>query len=358
MPSRRFTNYGDIERVIVMISSPIESDLVERIRAVPAVSEVLYDPGLLPKPRYPNDHIGPSDFALDPAAARRWNEMLRRATALIGYPHESPAELARALDVGRDVRFVQGTSAGMGAHVRSANLSPEILERVRFATAAGVHGGMLAEFVFYGLLSLRKDARRLAALREERSWDHYAMGELDGSAIAIVGMGQIGCAIATRARAFGMRVVAVARTDAPHALADETFATADIAAAFARVDAVAVTLPGTDATRGLVSEHALAALKPSAIFANVGRGAVVNQAALLEMLRSGRLAGAVLDVFDPEPLPPDHPFWTMENVVFAPHTAALSLRENERIVALFCENLTRLAAGEPLRNALNRAEYY
>jgi phosphoglycerate dehydrogenase-like enzyme len=344
--------------VIVMISSPLEAGLVERIRAVPAVREVLYDPSLLPTARYPNDHIGPADFALGEIGQARWNDMLARANALIGYPHEAPNELARALAVGREVRFVQGTSAGMGAHVRSANLPPEILERVRFATAAGVHGGMLAEFVFYGLLSLRKDARRLAAARAKRAWDHYPMDELDGSAIAIVGMGQIGCAIATRARAFGMRVIAVARTDAPHPLADETFATADIAAAFARVDAVALTLPGTDATRGLVSEHALAALKPSSIFANVGRGTVVDQAALLAMLRDGRLAGAVLDVFDPEPLPPDHPFWTMDNVVFAPHTAALSMHENERIVALFCENLTRFAAGDTLRNAVNLKEYY
>jgi phosphoglycerate dehydrogenase-like enzyme len=344
--------------MVVMISSPLEPELVERIRTVPAVREVLYEPALLPKARYPSDHIGPADFALDAGGQARWNAMLLRAHALIGYPHESPAELARALEVGREVRFVQGTSAGMGAHVRSANLTPEILERVRFATAAGVHGGMLAEFVFYGLLSLRKDARRLAAVRGNRAWEHYAMGELDGSTIAIVGMGQIGCAIATRARAFGMRVIAVARTNAPHALAGETFATTDIAAAFARADAVAVTLPGTDATRGLVGERALAALKPSAIFANVGRGTVVDQAALLAMLRDGRLAGAVLDVVDPEPLPPDHPFWTMENVVFAPHTAALSIHENERIVALFCENLTRFAAGEPLRNAVNLAEYY
>ena len=289
--------------MIVMISSPLEPEFVERIRALPAVREVLFDPALLPKARYPNDHIGPTDFALDEIGQTRWNDMLVRANALIGYPHEAPAELARALEVGREVRFVQGTSAGMGAHVRSANLSSEILERVRFATAAGVHGAMLAEFVFYGLLSLRKDARRLAAVRAKRAWDHYPMGELDGSAIAIVGMGQIGCAIATRARAFGMRVIGVARTAAPHPLADETFATADISAAFARADAVAVTLPGTEGTRGLVSEHALAALKPSSIFANVGRGTVVDQAALLAMLRDGRLAGAVLDVFDPEPLP-------------------------------------------------------
>lgn len=341
-----------------MISSPFESELVERVRAVPTVSEVLYDPTLLPTPRYPNDHGGPPAFARDPVGEGRWNEMLARANVLIGYPHESSAELARALEIGREVRFVQGTSAGMGAHVRRANLPPETLERVRFATAAGVHGGMLAEFVFYGLLSLRKDAARLATLRANRAWEHYAMGELDGSTIAIVGMGQIGCAIAARARAFGMRVIAVARTSAPHALADETFATTDLAAAFARADAVAVTLPGTDATHGLVTAEALAALKPSAIFANVGRGSVVNQAALLAMLRDGRLAGAVLDVFDHEPLPPDHPFWTMENVVFAPHTAALSVRENARIIALFCENLTRLAAGEPLRNAVNLAEYY
>jgi phosphoglycerate dehydrogenase-like enzyme len=155
-----------------------------------------------------------------------------------------------------------------------------------------------------------------------------------------------------------MHVLGVARTADPRPGADETFATTDIAQVFARSDAVAITLPMTDRTTKLVDATALAALRPSAILINVGRGTVVDQAALTEMLRDGRLAGAVLDVFDPEPLPPDDPLWTLENVIFSPHTAALSLHENERIVALFCDNLERLAAGKPLRNRIDLDEFY
>jgi phosphoglycerate dehydrogenase-like enzyme len=128
--------------------------------------------------------------------------------------------------------------------------------------------------------------------------------------------------------------------------------------AFAAADAVVVTLPGTEHTRGLVSEAVLARLRPDAIFCNVGRGSVVDQAALTSALERGAIAGAVLDVFDPEPLPPDDPLWRLENVIFSPHTMALSVRENERIVALFCDNLQRFANGRPLRNRVDTTEFF
>ena len=99
-------------------------------------------------------------------------------------------------------------------------------------------------------------------------------------------------------------------------------------------------------------------MKRDAVFGSVGRGTVVDQDALVEALRSGAIAGAVLDVFTPEPLPPDNPLWTMENVVFSPHTAALSVHENARIVDLFCDNLERFAAGRPLRNIVSMTEFY
>jgi phosphoglycerate dehydrogenase-like enzyme len=119
-----------------------------------------------------------------------------------------------------------------------------------------------------------------------------------------------------------------------------------------------VTLPGTEATRQLIDRATNESWKPSTIFINVGRGTVVDQAALIDALASGAIRGAVLDVFTPEPLPPDNPLWTLPNIVFSPHTAALSIRENQRIVELFCDNLRRYAAGEPLRNVVNVSEFY
>lgn len=341
----------------VLIASPLEPEFVDRLRAVDVVGEVLYAPDLLPRPRYPCDHIGEL-LNYDATAQARWDALLARADVLFGYPNESSAGLARSLEIGPTIRFVQGTSAGMGAHVKRAQLPDAVLARVAFASAAGVHGGMLAEFAFYGLLALRKDAARLARIRAERSWEHFAMGELDGSTIAILGFGQIGVALAERARAFGMNVIALTRSGDAHPAADESLETGALVTVAPRVDALAITLPITDATAGMVSRDVIAALPTHAVVVNVGRGGVVDEPALIDALVNGRLAGAVLDVFANEPLAPESPLWTLSNVVLSPHTAALSVHENARIVSLFAENLRRLTRGERLKNALNLKEFY
>jgi phosphoglycerate dehydrogenase-like enzyme len=184
------------------------------------------------------------------------------------------------------------------------------------------------------------------------------MDELEGSTIAVVGMGTIGAAVARRARGFGMHVIGVARTAQPHPEADETVAIDAAADAYRRADAIVVTLPGTDETRGLIDRATIDSWKPSAVFINVGRGTTVDQAALIDALAGGAIRGAVLDVFSPEPLPADNPLWTLPNVIFSPHTAALSVHENARIVALFCDNIRRYAADEPLRNVVNVTAFY
>lgn len=184
------------------------------------------------------------------------------------------------------------------------------------------------------------------------------MDELYGSTIAVVGMGGIGAAVAQRARAFGMHVIGVARTAHPNPLVDETVAIDAAADAYRRADTIVVTLPGTESTRGLIDRATIESWKPSMVFINVGRGSVVDEAALIDALTAGSIRGAVLDVFEAEPLPPDNPLWTLSNVVFSPHTAALSIRENQRIVDLFCDNVRRYAAGEQLRNVVNVKEFY
>lgn len=342
----------------LLIATPLEADLVARIAAAAPDDEVLFEPELLPPPRYPSDHRGPPEWERDPAREERWRTLLARADILYGVPRDTATGLRVALEQAPHVRWVQATSAGAGEQVRVARLAPEVLTRVIFTSAAGVHGGMLAEFVFGGIIALRKDFRRLERARAERAWPHFASGELGGSTIAIVGMGSIGLTTARIARGFGMRVLAVTRTGAPQEAVDASFPTAQLGDAFAAADAVVVTLPGTEQTHHLVDRDALARLGPNAIFCNVGRGSVVDQAALTLVLQSGAIAGAVLDVFDREPLPPEDPLWALENVVFSPHTMALSERENERIVDLFCDNLRRLASGTPLRNRIDTVEFY
>jgi phosphoglycerate dehydrogenase-like enzyme len=342
----------------IMIATPLEAELAGRIAAAEPAADVLFDPALLPPPRFPNDHRGDPEFARDAAGEARFNAMLADADVWFGIPGDTGPSLASALARAPAVRWVQCSWAGSGEQVRAAGLPRATLDRVIFTSAAGLHAGMLAEFTFLGLLALRKDLRRLERVRERRAWDHYPNGELAGSTLAIVGVGSIGAAIARAARGFGMHTLGVTREGAPREGIDEMFAMRQVSEAFARSDAAVVTLPATEATRGLIDAPALAALPRHAIFCNVGRGSVVDQAALIEALQGGALAGAVLDVFDPEPLPPDNPLWTMENVVFAPHTMALSIRENERLVDLFIENLRRFSRGEALLNRIDTFEFY
>jgi phosphoglycerate dehydrogenase-like enzyme len=344
--------------MIVMIATPIEPELVDRIRSVDTGNRIVWEPALLPIPRWPSDHRGPSDFARDAAGQARWNAMLAEADIVLGIPGESPAQLADAVTHAPKLRWMQCMYAGAGEQIRNANLSRADLKRIAFTTAAGVHGTTLAEFFFMGLLMLRKDSRRLERLRADRFWDHWAMGELHGSSLAVIGMGAIGKAIAKIGRAFGMRIVAVTRDGRSMSEADAAYSTQKLFEAVAQADAAVVTLPATEQTRHLFDRATFAAMKKTAIFGNVGRASVADQDALTEALQRGELAGAVLDVFEPEPLPPEHPLWTLPNVVFSPHTAALSNRENERVVEIFCDNLKRFATGESLRNVVHPDEFY
>jgi phosphoglycerate dehydrogenase-like enzyme len=125
-----------------------------------------------------------------------------------------------------------------------------------------------------------------------------------------------------------------------------------------RVDAVISTLPGTDATAGLLGGDFFAALKPGATVVNVGRGTVIDETALIDALHTGQVGFAALDVFATEPLPPESPLWSLPNVLISPHTAALSKHEDRRIAEVFCDNATRLLDGQPLRNVINTEEFY
>jgi phosphoglycerate dehydrogenase-like enzyme len=164
--------------------------------------------------------------------------------------------------------------------------------------------------------------------------------------LLVVGLGAIGREVARLGEAFGMRVLAVRRREG------------DLDELLPQADVVVVTLPLTDETRGLISRERVAAMRDGAIFVNVGRGGVVDEEALVEALRSHRLRGAALDVFATEPLPESSPLWDLDNVLVSPHTAALSYRENERIVELFAENLRRYLAGEELLSRIDVDVFY
>jgi len=345
--------------VPVVIASPLEAELVEHLRTVDDRLEVHFEPDLLPPPRYPCDHRGELGFARTPEQEARFTELVAGAEILFGLPEESPERLAWAVRVAPALRFVQGTAAGAGQQVRAAELTPDELRRVHFASSAGVHATPLAEWAIFGVLSFRKGLPRLLADADGRRFDHYPVDELRNATLLVVGVGEIGREVARLGAAFGMRVVGVkrdARGQLPHV--DELHTPDRLDELAGDADAIVITLPLTLETDGLVSRTTIQSMRPDAVLVNIGRGGVVDEPALVEALQERRLRGAALDVFATEPLPPESPLWALDNVLISPHTAALSVHENERIVELFADNLRRYLAGEELRSRIRTDAFY
>jgi phosphoglycerate dehydrogenase-like enzyme len=201
--------------------------------------------------------------------------------------------------------------------------------------------------------------QRIDRFREQqrrRRWVEVAPRKLRGSTLCVVGLGDIGRAIARTARGLGMTVIGVTRGGKPVAEAERVYPTRAMRPALARADFVVLTVPLTPQTRGLVSARELAAMKPSAWLVNIGRGPLVDEGALVAALRGRRIGGAVLDVFDEEPLPPRHPLWALDNVAITPHVSGPSIPAE--IAPIFNDNLRRYLAGRPLRHVVDRARGY
>jgi phosphoglycerate dehydrogenase-like enzyme len=260
------------------------------------------------------------------------------------------------------LRWIQLTAAGVGGV-----LFPEMVESPVIVTnARGLHAVSMAEHALGVMLVL---ARKLHLARDAQTRRHWSQEEqwsgppeiaqLQGATLGLVGLGAVGGAVATRARAFGMRVLAVrkhpARDPAP---ADEQWETARLHELIGRSDWLVLTAPLTPETRGMIGRAELARMPRHAVLVNLGRGALVDEPALIEALGEGRVAGAALDVFEEEPLPAMSPLWAMPQVVVTPHVSGLGPRFWERTCDLFARNLRHWLAGEPLENVVDKRAGY
>jgi len=343
----------------VAIATPLHPALRPLITAVDPRIEVLVDDELLPPQRFPGDHDGDPAYRRTDRQQAAFDALLANAEVFYGIPDTRPAALRPAIRANPKLRWVQTMAAGGGAQVKAAGLTDDELARVVFTTSAGVHGGTLAEFAVFGVLAGAKDLFRLQTLQRAREWpDRWAMKEISEQTVLIVGLGGIGSETARLLKAFGATVLGVKRTAEPVDHVDEVYTDTALPDLIARADAMVITLPGTDATTGLINRELLALAKPGLVVVNVGRGTVVDEPALVDALRSGTVASAFLDVFATEPLPDDSPLWGMPNVLISPHTAALSPAEDRRIAELFADNLRRYLDGAPLRNMVDTHDFY
>jgi len=226
-----------------------------------------------------------------------------------------------------------------------------------FTTARGVHSRPLSEFCLMAILALNKGLERMIRDKDRRHWERYAGTDLEGETLGVVGLGAAGGATARLARAFGMRVVGTDIATKTEGL-DRFYPLEALPEMLRETEYLVLCVPHTPQTERMIGAQELALLPRGAVLVNIARGAVVDETALIEALRAGHLRGAALDVFEVEPLPPESPLWEMENVLVSPHSASTSDRENERITDLFCENLRRFLAGEPLLNVLDTERLY
>ena len=244
----------------------------------------------------------------------------------------------------------------MGAGVDSA-LVPELPPRVVVTRSPGLFGPWMTEYVLAWCLwvTQRVDAYRRA--QADRRWASDVLPErLGGRTLVVVGLGDIGRRIARAAAGLGLRVVGVSRRGRPAPGVSRVYRPSALARAVAEGDFVVLVVPLTAETRRLVGERVLEAMKPTAWLINVARGAVVDEDALVRALDRRRIAGAVLDVFATEPLPPAHPLWALDNVVVTPHIAGPDVPED--LARVFNENLARFLAGRPLRHVVDRRRGY
>jgi phosphoglycerate dehydrogenase-like enzyme len=339
-----------METVVVLCTLGFTDDLLDELRAVSPRLRVTQQ-------TCHNEEEVASALANHPDAAVLYTFFL---------PRNAP-------DLAPGLKWLQLHSAGAD-HILDY---PIMTSDVAVTTASGIHATPIAEYVLASMLAHRWRVPMWTNCQREGKWPSgrwnlYARPELRGSTLGIIGYGSIGREVGRLGRAFGMRVLALRRSQGradrgyaiPHTgdpegeLPERFYPPEALHEMLEECDYVVIALPLTPGTTHLVGEAELRAMKPTSYLINIARGPIVDEAALVRTLREGWIAGAGLDVFEQEPLPPDNPLWELENALLSPHVAGFTPRYDERAAALFAQNLSRYLADEPLLNLVDRTRGY
>ena len=335
----------------VLIASYLEPDYIERIRrAVPQI-EIIYRPDLIGAPEYHAHHTATIDRT--PQQETEWRALLARADILFDFDHTHREDLPQ---LAPRLKWIQTTSAGIGQFVKRYRYDRQ---GWTFTTASGVHARPLAEFCLMAMLMFAKNYALMDQLKRNSAWQRFHNTELHSKTVGIIGLGKIGRELAQICKFFGMRVIGTRRDISQAVTAvDQLVASDQLDHLLPQVDFLVLSTPHTPETDGLLNAERIALLRPTAVLINIARGAIVDQKALTQALQAGQLAGAALDVTDPEPLPAHDPLWHMPNVIISHHSASTADTENNKLTDLFIRNLRNYLAGEPMENRFDIDRLY
>jgi phosphoglycerate dehydrogenase-like enzyme len=256
-----------------------------------------------------------------------------------------------------NLRWIHSRSAGL-----EQSLFPELVDSdVILTNGSGVFSPSLGEFALAAILYFAKDLRRMIRNQMAGVWEQFDITMISGQTVGIVGYGSIGRAVAARARAMEMKVLALRRSagqSRQDSLVDRVYEPGQLSEMLSHSDYIVVTLPLTPPTRGLIGEREFAVMKKNAVLINIGRGPTIDEPALIKALSENRIRGAALDVFDEEPLPPGHPFYSMENVLLSPHCADHTPEWLDDAMHFFVSQLERFKRGEILLNIVDKRQGY
>jgi phosphoglycerate dehydrogenase-like enzyme len=279
--------------------------------------------------------------------------LLGQAEIIYGWIHHFPKKL---LERSPRLKWIQTMSAGI-------DLLPEEIRggRVRIVNAAGLHGTPMGEMVLEMMLMFAKDAPACFQMKQAKEWRRFRPGLLRGQTVGILGLGAVGREIARLCKAFGMEVIGIRRSGRPEQPlphVDRVYPRERLPELLAECDFVVLALPLTKETRSLIGEKELRGMKPTAVLINPARGAIVDEGALVRALEEKWIAGAGLDVFVKEPLPPESPFYELPNVIMSPHISGDMPDYESRATDVFCENLRRYLTDAPFLHEVDQAKGY
>jgi phosphoglycerate dehydrogenase-like enzyme len=292
---------------------------------------------------------GAFEFSTAAFPAEPDDAALARAEVLLGW--KPPRECARRAP---RLRWAQSLTGGMEGWLASPDLPADLV----LTCARGTHRVQMPEHILAGLFIASKQLAPIVLDQRERLWTRRTNPVLAGTTLGILGLGAIGTEVARKAAALDMRVIGTKRDGKPVPHVARVWSPDGTDAVLAESDYVVLLLPSTTETRDLMNRARLSRMKPSAWLLNFGRGDLIVDDDLVAAVRDKQIAGAVLDVFRKEPLPAEHAFWTTDGIVVLPHVGGLHPTRDDIVAELFVDNLKRFAAGQPLREVVDRARGY